>query len=231
AGRAFVELFADDSAMQRGLRKAQAKLQAFGAIVRGIGAGMATAGASVLAPLAAMTTAFVKQGSALTDIAARTGMSVEAAERWLDVDGYLRWLAVAVFVGNRDGFVHNYALLLDRVTDRFRIIPWDYDATWGIDIHGRPARLDRVPLTGWNKLTHRLLSVRSYRKRYRSILVDLMEGPAAPDRIGERIDRMRAEVEGWIDKTPHFIVDQGGFEAAVRSLNEWGRARRDLLAS
>jgi spore coat protein H len=77
-------------------------------------------------------------------------------ERCIDVPGYLRWLMVAVFVGNRDGFVHNYALYRDPDTGIFRIIPWDYDATWGIDVHGRPARLDRVPIAGWNRLSQRL---------------------------------------------------------------------------
>ena len=41
AGRAFVELFADDSKLVRGLRRASAKLQAFGASVRDIGLKMA----------------------------------------------------------------------------------------------------------------------------------------------------------------------------------------------
>lgn len=53
AGRAFVELFADDKRLVRGLRRAQAKLQAFGAAVRGMGLRVAAAGAAMLAPLAA----------------------------------------------------------------------------------------------------------------------------------------------------------------------------------
>lgn len=37
AGKAFVELFADDRKLVRGLRAAQRKLKAFGASVRNIG--------------------------------------------------------------------------------------------------------------------------------------------------------------------------------------------------
>ena len=78
AGRAFVELFADDSKLARGLRQAQAKLSAFGSAVRGIGYKLTAAGAAITAPLtaAAMTTG--RAGAELYDMARRTGLSVEA---------------------------------------------------------------------------------------------------------------------------------------------------------
>ena len=41
AGRAFVELFADDSKLVRGLRAAQRKIKAFGAGIRSMGLKMA----------------------------------------------------------------------------------------------------------------------------------------------------------------------------------------------
>jgi len=50
-GRAFVELFADDSKLVRGLRSAQRRLRAFGASVRATGAKMFTAGSLVAGPL------------------------------------------------------------------------------------------------------------------------------------------------------------------------------------
>ncbi|MBN1554459.1 MAG: phage tail tape measure protein [Phycisphaerae bacterium] len=58
AGRAFVELFADDSKLVRGLRRAEAKLKAFGNSVRNIGMGMAKLGAAAAAPLIASTKIF-----------------------------------------------------------------------------------------------------------------------------------------------------------------------------
>ncbi len=78
AGRAFVELFADDRALVRGLRSAQRRLAAFGAAVRGMGAGFAALGAGLVAPLALAARSFAQTGSRLTDLAARTGLSVEA---------------------------------------------------------------------------------------------------------------------------------------------------------
>ena len=78
AGRAFVELFADDKKLVRGLRAAQRKLKAFGDSVRNIGQRMMALGAAVAAPLIAATKAFAAMGDSLAKMSARTGVSVEA---------------------------------------------------------------------------------------------------------------------------------------------------------
>ena len=77
AGRAFVELFADDSKLVRGLRSAQAKLKAFGTAVAGLGRKLAAVGAAVAAPLIASVKSFASAGSALLEMSRRTGISVE----------------------------------------------------------------------------------------------------------------------------------------------------------
>lgn len=152
-------------------------------------------------------------------------------ERWVDIPEYLRWLTVAVFVGNRDGFVHNYALWLNPGDRQFRIIPWDYDATWGIDVHGRPARLDRVPLQGWNKLTSLLLMHNRYRHLYRSIFTEALNGPLSPEAVGSVVDTISDEIAPWVDKDRHKIGKADGFPAGVSALKRWGEKRRALLLS
>lgn len=77
-GRAFVELFADDKSLTRGLSGARAKLQAFGRDVRNIGLKVAALGAAVMAPMVAMAKGFGDTGSAMYDMSKRTGTSVEA---------------------------------------------------------------------------------------------------------------------------------------------------------
>lgn len=152
-------------------------------------------------------------------------------ERWFDVERYLRWVAVAVCAGNRDGFVHNYALYQEPDGGRFRIIPWDYDATWGIDINGRPARVDRVPVTGWNKLTHRLLAVPAYLSRYRQLLSDALEGPLRPDRFCNCVQSLAAEVAPWVSSDAHRPQTTRQYEAAVADLVRWAGERRAWLLS
>jgi len=58
AGRAFVELFADDTRLVRGLRRAEAKVRAFGEKLKNIGRRMLTLGMTAAAPLALATKVF-----------------------------------------------------------------------------------------------------------------------------------------------------------------------------
>lgn len=150
-------------------------------------------------------------------------------ERWIEVGEYLRWLMVAVFVGNRDGFVHNYALYRSPESGRFWIIPWDYDATWGIDIHGRPARLDRVPVTGWNKLSHRLMALPRYRHLYRNQFREALDGPLSPRVVGELIDQMAAEVVPSLVKEQTLWGAVHSLEEELAKLKDWSVRRRLLL--
>lgn len=151
----------------------------------------------------------------------------EVAARWFDLERYIHWVIGAVFVGNRDGFMHNYALYLEPTQRRFRIIPWDYDATWGIDIHGRPARLDRVPVTGWNKLSHRLFAHPHGRERFRRAFRAALDGPLAPDTVLPLVDRLSQQLERWRERDPYLAgVD---FPAEVERLRRWAVDRRALL--
>jgi len=77
AGRAFVELFADDSKLVRGLRRAEKRLKAFGDRIRNFGLKMAGLGSAILAPLAASAKAFSGYGDQVAKMAKRTGLSVE----------------------------------------------------------------------------------------------------------------------------------------------------------
>ena len=62
AGRAFVELFADDSKLVRGLRRAEKRLKAFGQSIRNMGLKIAGLGAAMLAPLIGAAKAFSTMG-------------------------------------------------------------------------------------------------------------------------------------------------------------------------
>ena len=68
AGRAFVELFADDTKLVRGLRAAERKLQAFGASVQTIGKSMFGLGSAVVAPILGAVAAFNDAGSQLAQL-------------------------------------------------------------------------------------------------------------------------------------------------------------------
>jgi hypothetical protein len=78
AGQAFVELFADDSRLVRGLRQAEKRLKAFGSRIQGVGLRVAGAGAAMLTPMIAAAKTFATMGDDVAKMAKRTGLSVEA---------------------------------------------------------------------------------------------------------------------------------------------------------
>jgi len=78
AGRAFVELFADDSKLVRGLRRAEAKVVQFGQNIRTIGQRLFAMGAVAGGVLAVATREFATWGDSLSKMSGRTGVSVQA---------------------------------------------------------------------------------------------------------------------------------------------------------
>jgi hypothetical protein len=77
AGRAYIEIFADSNALNRGLRNVQQRLNRFSATVAGAGLRLSAVGAAILAPLAAATKSFANVGDSLDKMSARTGASTK----------------------------------------------------------------------------------------------------------------------------------------------------------
>ncbi|TWT40519.1 hypothetical protein RAS1_42310 [Phycisphaerae bacterium RAS1] len=75
AGQAYVELLTKDDRFLAGLRKAQATLASFGALATTTGLRLAGAGAAGVAGFLGITTIFTDVGSALNDMAERTGIA------------------------------------------------------------------------------------------------------------------------------------------------------------
>ncbi|WP_221563429.1 CotH kinase family protein [Alkalihalobacillus sp. TS-13] len=122
---------------------------------------------------------------------------------YLDVDKYLRWLAGVVCTQNFDGFIHNYALYRRSDTGLFEILPWDYDATFGRDIHGKEMEYDYIPVQGYNTLTARLLDVSSFKNQYYHILKKILENQFTPEYLEKEIQQMYRQIEPYVIKDPH----------------------------
>jgi hypothetical protein len=78
AGRAFVELFAEDSALVRTLKANEKRLKDFANNIRNVGLGLAGVGAAIIAPLAVAAKTFANVGDSLDEMSQRTGVSVES---------------------------------------------------------------------------------------------------------------------------------------------------------
>ncbi|MCC3375100.1 CotH kinase family protein [Cohnella sp. REN36] len=119
------------------------------------------------------------------------------ASRHLDVDNYLKWLAGAVLTGNYDGFDQNYALYRHAGSGKWRMIPWDYEGTWGRNCFGKLVESDLVAVRGYNHLTEKLLAHRPFRLRYKAILRRALGGLFTERRIMPRAMAMHRAIDSF----------------------------------
>ncbi|MBB3114338.1 spore coat protein H [Paenibacillus phyllosphaerae] len=149
----------------------------------------------------------------------------------LDINQYLRWLAGAVLTNNYDGFDQNYALYVHSPTNRYRIIPWDYEGTWGRNCYGRLCESDLVPVRGMNKLTGKLMKYRSIRVRYRSLLKELLADAFTIERIEPVAKQMMTQIDPAIRDDFTRKWPYGTFQEELDVIRTFIQERRAIVQS
>jgi len=150
-------------------------------------------------------------------------------ERSLDVNNYLRWLAGAVLSGNYDGFEQNYAIYRHRASGKYRIIPWDYEGTWGRNCYGRIQDDDLVPVLGYNHLTDRLMDHRQFRIQYRGILQQALEGPFTRTRLMPIVNKLVSEISAPYRQDPLRKWSYSDFLEEPNVIRRYITARREIV--
>src|SRR5262249_6085894 len=102
---------------------------------------------------------------------------------YLDVDEFLRFVAVNALILNLDSFLsmgHNFYLYLHPETNKFVFIPWDLDLSLaGFPMASADSQTDLSlmhPYPGQNRLIERLLAIKEVNEQYQKILKELSEG-------------------------------------------------------
>ncbi|RME74919.1 MAG: hypothetical protein D6784_08990 [Chloroflexi bacterium] len=156
----------------------------------------------------------------------------------LDLDAYLTWLAVNTLVQNNDVYEKNYFLHRRPEDNRWEIIPWDYDLTFGrvwrescgTLCDDRPADL---PIKGGPQLANRLsrlvLTTPSLYQELRTRLVDLLSTVFAEEELFPKIDRLYEDVAALVYLKSGGWPARDRFEQARSQLKEWVRQRRRYL--
>lgn len=81
AGRAFVEILAEDNQLYRALGKARDRLNGFGAFLTRTGAAGVAAGSAILSPFAGALTESVKRSDEISNLSAQLGTTTESLSR------------------------------------------------------------------------------------------------------------------------------------------------------
>jgi spore coat protein H len=140
---------------------------------------------------------------------------------YLDVENFLRYLAVNALLVNFDSFLngrHNFMLYLDPDSNRIMFLPWDQDLSLGSFGGGRGGNPGSIldlslarPYSGENRLIGRVLEMPEHHDRYFAIIRELLAGPfsetellrtigaieqATAAALGREADAMRRRGEG-----------------------------------
>ena len=149
-------------------------------------------------------------------------------EKVINVQQYLKTMAVDVMTGNWDGYIgnrNNYFLYRDQVTGRFEFIPYDLDNTFGIDWLGEDWS-DRS-IYNWHReerpLYVKILQVDEYREQFTVYIKKLADYMTSND-LNQEMERWKQQISSHVGLDSYYPLDWGyeyaDFENALTS--GWG---------
>jgi spore coat protein H len=144
-------------------------------------------------------------------------------ESYLDTDQFLRFLAVNVLLSNLDSFLggtQNYYAYLEPESDKFQLLPWDLDHSFGsFVLIGKPeSRRDlsiREPHWGENLLIDRMLAIPRYDTAYRAHLAAYLDTIFAEDKLRQQIADTASFLRPLVEETASRSSALKRFEATV----------------
>lgn len=148
----------------------------------------------------------------------------------LDLDNYFRWLAGAVLTANYDGFEQNYSIYRHLRSGKYRMIPWDYEGTWGRNCYGQIQDDGQVPVTGYNHLTRKLMEYPPFRAQYGSILNKALKGPFTENKLLPIARKMMAEIRPHVREDSARRWSYSEFLGEPELISRHIRVRRALVA-
>ncbi|MFO0863830.1 MAG: CotH kinase family protein [Gemmataceae bacterium] len=125
---------------------------------------------------------------------------------YLEIDNYLRFLAVTSFIANTDCFFvtgHNYYLYLHPTTGRLHFAPWDLDRSFvnfpilGTNDQTMDLSFTR-PYSGEHRLTDRLLAIPEVIERYQQLLRELSADVFRKDKLEAKLDMLEKTIQDAI---------------------------------
>jgi len=141
---------------------------------------------------------------------------ISEIERYINVDGVIRWMAIDILTGNWDNYWYNqnnYYLYFNTTGDRFEFIPYDYDNTFGIDWVGQDWGIRDINNWGPNganrPLTNRILEVEDYRNRLNYYIDKFIAEFFNEETLFPEIDRLKALTEAAAEEDTYRSLDWG----------------------
>lgn len=175
--------------------------------------------------------AFVRTVNSSTDLA-------REIEPYLDVPGFLKFLAAELFVSESDGLtgyagMNNFYLYRTPNRTEFRFVSWDKDNAF------KAVDQSVFQGTGDNVLTRRILEQPAWRSHYLNMLLevanaaDARDGDATdtslPTWLQSELERQYGQIRQAMLEDPNKPYSNDEFEAAVETLRAFARDRGALV--
>lgn len=164
----------------------------------------------------------------------------------LDVDEYLRYMAIMAVLQNQDHIRKNYYLYRDldsAAYARWTVLPWDVDLSWGhlwseendvleeaIITNGNPYAGQQVEGSSfYNELMTQLWLSSTYDERFWGFVQDTLDRAFKPDFLDARIDEVVCRA------TPDILADRqkrasnAEYASRIQELRDFLAARRTFL--
>ncbi len=146
------------------------------------------------------------------------------AEKYLDVDNLLKYMAVHTFAANEDSLsgsmAHNYYLY--EANGKLNILPWDYNLCWG-GMHGgnnassviNDAIDDSFSSTEFFDV---FLENEEYRKKYHFYYNELIEGYVKSGKFSETFNRITSQIDELVKTDPNAMYSYEEYVTARDTL-------------
>jgi spore coat protein H len=138
---------------------------------------------------------------------------MEELEKCMNVQRYLKVMAVDVMTGNWDGYIgnqNNYYLYRDPLTGRFEYVAYDLDNTFGIDWLGEDWS-DRS-IYQWHReerpLYEKILEQDRYKLQYTAYIKKLAAFMSSAG-LRQEVERWRSQIRPWVSQDPYYPLDWG----------------------
>jgi spore coat protein CotH len=123
-------------------------------------------------------------------------------ESYLDVPGFLRFVAANAMLANMDSFLstgHNFYLYMDPDARKIHFIPWDLNLSFGtfdwVGTTREQTELSlRQPYVKPNRLTERVLSISRFAKAYKEETARIAKTVLTTERFNKQIAELEAVV-------------------------------------
>lgn len=156
----------------------------------------------------------------------------------VDMNSYLDWLAVNTLVQSNDTFHKNYYLHNRVEDDKWEIMPWDYDLTFGRnwndycdglcdDLSEGTSIKGSVQMT--NRLSRLVLSNPVYYDRLKAKLATLLETEFTEAKMFALIDRFYAQITDLAHQDTRKWPTNEQFDQERDRLKDWVKRRRTFL--